>query len=58
MERTGAEFGVMLRAGKNRVGLSQDDDAVTAELADGSRLPSRYLVGCDGGLMDFEDVSR
>jgi 2-polyprenyl-6-methoxyphenol hydroxylase-like FAD-dependent oxidoreductase len=22
---------------------------MTAELADGTRLPSRYLVGCDGG---------
>ena len=31
------------------VGLSQDDDGVTVELADGTRLRSRYLVGCDGG---------
>ncbi len=31
------------------VGLSQDNDGVTAELADGTHLRSRYLVGCDGG---------
>jgi 2-polyprenyl-6-methoxyphenol hydroxylase-like FAD-dependent oxidoreductase len=31
------------------VGLSQDADGVTVELADGTQLRSRYLVGCDGG---------
>ncbi len=31
------------------VGLSQAEDGVTVELADGTRLRSRYLVGCDGG---------
>jgi 2-polyprenyl-6-methoxyphenol hydroxylase-like FAD-dependent oxidoreductase len=29
--------------------LSQDEDGVTAELADGTHLRARYLVGCDGG---------
>ena len=43
------ELGVQIRRGCELVGLSQDDEAVTAELADGSGLPSRYLVGCDGG---------
>jgi rifampicin monooxygenase len=43
------ELGVEIRRGCELVGLSQDDDGVTAELADGTRLRSRYLVGCDGG---------
>lgn len=44
-----AELGADLRRGCELVGLSQDDDGVTVELADGTRLRSRYLVGCDGG---------
>ncbi|MEU9111003.1 rifampin monooxygenase [Streptomyces sp. NPDC048483] len=43
------EAGAEIRRGCELVGLSQDDDGVTAELADGTRLRSRYLVGCDGG---------
>ena len=42
-------LGVEIRRGCELVGLSQDDDGVTAELADGELLRSRYLVGCDGG---------
>ena len=41
--------GVGIRRGCELTGLSQDADGVTAELADGTRLRSRYLVGCDGG---------
>ncbi|GAA0410181.1 rifampin monooxygenase [Microbispora corallina] len=44
-----AELGAEIRRGCELVGLTQDDDGVTAELADGTRLRSRYLVGCDGG---------
>ncbi|CAM5563758.1 Monooxygenase OS=Streptomyces tendae OX=1932 GN=GUR47_23705 PE=4 SV=1 [Streptomyces tendae] len=44
-----AELGAEIARGCELVGLSQDDQAVTAELADGTRLRSRYLVGCDGG---------
>src|ERR1700710_693510 len=44
-----SELGVPIRRGHERVGLSQDVEGVTAELADGSRLNGRYLVGCDGG---------
>jgi 2-polyprenyl-6-methoxyphenol hydroxylase-like FAD-dependent oxidoreductase len=44
-----AEAGAEIRRGRAVVGLSQDDDGVTVELADGARLRSRYLVGCDGG---------
>ncbi|MER5447581.1 rifampin monooxygenase [Streptomyces sp. NPDC002764] len=43
------EVGADLRRGWELVGLSQDEHGVTAELADGTRLRSRYLVGCDGG---------
>ncbi|MDO0917712.1 rifampin monooxygenase [Streptomyces sp. DT2A-34] len=43
------ELGADVRRGCELVGLSQDQDGVSAELADGTRLRSRYLVGCDGG---------
>ncbi len=43
------ELGAEIRRSCELVGLSQDDDGVTAELADGTRLRARYLVGCDGG---------
>jgi rifampicin monooxygenase len=43
------ELGAEPRRGCELVGLSQDDHGVTAELADGTQLRSRYLVGCDGG---------
>ncbi|MFF9913014.1 rifampin monooxygenase [Streptomyces sp. NPDC013457] len=43
------ELGAEIRRGCELVGLSQDEDGVTVELAGGDRLRSRYLVGCDGG---------
>ncbi|MEV4462318.1 rifampin monooxygenase [Micromonospora echinofusca] len=43
------ELGAEVRRGCELVGLSQDAEGVNAELADGTRLRSRYLVGCDGG---------
>ena len=43
------EAGVEIRRSSELVGLSQDETGVTAELADGTRLRSRHLVGCDGG---------
>jgi rifampicin monooxygenase len=43
------ELGVEIRRGCELVGLRQDEDGVTVELADGTRLRSRYVVGCDGG---------
>jgi 2-polyprenyl-6-methoxyphenol hydroxylase-like FAD-dependent oxidoreductase len=43
------EVGADIQRGCELVGLSQDDHGVTAELGDGTRLRSRYLVGCDGG---------
>ncbi|MEV6755218.1 rifampin monooxygenase [Streptomyces sp. NPDC051214] len=43
------ELGTDIRRGCEVVGLSQDEEGVRAELADGTHLRSRYLVGCDGG---------
>ncbi|MGY0068226.1 rifampin monooxygenase [Streptomyces sp. QTS137] len=44
-------LGTEIRRGCELVGLSQDEDGVSVELAGGggTRLRSRYLVGCDGG---------
>src|ERR1039457_3784194 len=44
-----ADHRAEIRRGCRLAGLSQDEDGVTAELADGTQLRSRYLVGCDGG---------
>jgi rifampicin monooxygenase len=47
-ERAG-ELGAEIRRGHEVTGVEQDTDGVTVELADGARLRSRWLVGCDGG---------
>ncbi|MFJ3793372.1 FAD-dependent monooxygenase [Kitasatospora sp. NPDC090091] len=44
-----AELGAEIRRGCELVGLAQDEEGVDVELADGTRLRARYLVGCDGG---------
>ncbi|MFI8526144.1 rifampin monooxygenase [Promicromonospora sukumoe] len=43
------ELGVEVRYGHEVAGIGQDDDGVHVDLADGTRLDTRYLVGCDGG---------
>ncbi|PSJ30112.1 FAD-dependent oxidoreductase [Streptosporangium nondiastaticum] len=43
------ELGAEIRRGVAVTGLSQNEEGVTVELAEGTRLRSRYLVGCDGG---------
>ncbi|MCX4092942.1 rifampin monooxygenase [Nocardia sp. alder85J] len=43
------ELGAEIRRGSEVTGVTQDEQGVTTELADGSTLRSRYLVGCDGG---------
>ena len=43
------ELGVEVRRGCELVGLVQDADGVSAELADGRQIRARHLVGCDGG---------
>ncbi|MFF1635630.1 rifampin monooxygenase [Leifsonia sp. NPDC058248] len=43
------ELGAEVRRGSEVTGIEQDDDGVNVELADGIRMRSRWLVGCDGG---------
>ncbi|MEU6741460.1 rifampin monooxygenase [Streptosporangium sandarakinum] len=49
LEEHAIELGAQVRRGRVVTGFEQDDEGVTVELADGERLRSRYLVGCDGG---------
>ncbi|QQQ79814.1 rifampin monooxygenase [Saccharothrix sp. 6-C] len=49
-------LGAEIRRGAELVGLAQDDDGVTATLADGARLRTRYLVGCDGGRSTVREL--
>ncbi|MEW2415533.1 rifampin monooxygenase [Streptomyces sp. NPDC046866] len=49
LEERALELGARIRRGSEVVGLGQDEDGVDVLLADGTRLRSRYLVGCDGG---------
>ncbi|GAA4557835.1 rifampin monooxygenase [Pseudonocardia xishanensis] len=44
-----AEVGAEVRRGCEVVGLAQDADGVTVDLADGTSLRARHLVGGDGG---------
>ncbi|MFF2557754.1 rifampin monooxygenase [Nocardia sp. NPDC058058] len=44
-----AELGVDIRRGSELIGFDQDAEGVDVDLADGTRLRSRYLIGCDGG---------
>ncbi|QKW38022.1 rifampin monooxygenase [Actinomadura sp. NAK00032] len=48
LEERAVELGAQVRHGCAVAGLEQDGEGVTVELADGERLRSRYLVGCDG----------
>jgi rifampicin monooxygenase len=49
LEEHAADSGARIRRGCAVVGVSEDDDGVTAALADGTEVRARYLVGCDGG---------
>ncbi|GIF20564.1 2-polyprenyl-6-methoxyphenol hydroxylase-like FAD-dependent oxidoreductase [Actinoplanes tereljensis] len=49
LEEHAIELGAQVRHGGVLIGLEQDQEGVTVELAGGERLRSRYLVGCDGG---------
>ncbi|MFI0898794.1 FAD-dependent monooxygenase [Streptomyces sp. NPDC020983] len=42
-------LGTAIRFGSEVTTVGQDEDGVTVGLADGTRLRSRYAVGCDGG---------
>ncbi|MFQ6394432.1 rifampin monooxygenase [Nocardia sp. KC 131] len=50
------ELGAQVRRGCAVAGFEQDDEGVTVELADGERLRSRYLVGCDGGRSTVREL--
>ncbi|MFD3446358.1 FAD-dependent monooxygenase [Microbacteriaceae bacterium 4G12] len=43
------ELGAVVRRGAEVTGIEQDEGGVAVELADGTRLRSDWLVGCDGG---------
>ncbi|NUP74578.1 MAG: rifampin monooxygenase [Sinomonas sp.] len=43
------ELGAQIHRGSEVTAVEQDEEGVTVELADGARLSSRWLVGCDGG---------
>ncbi|WP_374251224.1 rifampin monooxygenase [Micromonospora sp. R77] len=49
LEEHALDLGAQVRHGAAVTGLAQDGDGVTVELADGEKLRTRYLVGCDGG---------
>ncbi|WP_211371803.1 rifampin monooxygenase [Marilutibacter maris] len=51
------ELGASIRRGCELVGLEQDEDGVSVELADGGRLRARYLAGCDGGRSTVRKLS-
>ncbi|UGT55688.1 FAD-dependent monooxygenase [Nocardia asteroides] len=48
LEAHAVERGAQVRRGCAVTGFEQDGDGVSVEFADGQRLRSRYLVGCDG----------
>ncbi|MBT2533359.1 rifampin monooxygenase [Arthrobacter sp. ISL-48] len=49
LEERAGELGAQIRRGCEVTGVEQDEDGVNVELADGTSLRSRWLVGCDGG---------
>ncbi|MFD5651277.1 FAD-dependent monooxygenase [Streptomyces sp. NPDC127039] len=49
LEEHAVDLGARVLHGGAVAGFEQDGEGVTVELADGRRLRSRYLVGCDGG---------
>ncbi|WP_295121661.1 FAD-dependent monooxygenase [uncultured Leifsonia sp.] len=49
LEERAIGLGAHYRRGAELVRFEQDAEGVDVELADGSRLRSRWLVGCDGG---------
>jgi 2-polyprenyl-6-methoxyphenol hydroxylase-like FAD-dependent oxidoreductase len=49
LEQHAVELGVEIRRDSEVLGLSQDGDGAQVELADGSRMSARFVVGCDGG---------
>ena len=48
LETRANDLGVPIVRGAEVVGLTQDDDGVTVECADGTTIRAKYVVGCDG----------
>jgi 2-polyprenyl-6-methoxyphenol hydroxylase-like FAD-dependent oxidoreductase len=60
LDERARELGAEIRRGHEVVGLSQDEDMVTAEVRgpDGQdRMTARYLVGCDGASSRVRDLA-
>ncbi|MGI5182942.1 rifampin monooxygenase [Dactylosporangium sp. CA-152071] len=51
------DLGADIRRGREVVGVAQDPDGVTVDLADGTRHTARFLVGCDGGRSTVRRLS-
>ncbi|MBU4464757.1 MAG: rifampin monooxygenase [Actinobacteria bacterium] len=49
LEEHATELGARIRRGAEVATITQDEDAVTVDLVDDTRLRARWLVGCDGG---------
>src|SRR6266540_1767686 len=61
LDERASELGADIRRGLEVVGLSQDDDTVTADVRgpDGQdRVTARYLVGCDGAYSRGRQKAR
>ena len=52
------ELGVEVVRGAEVVGLTQDDDGVTVECADGDTVAPNYVVGCDGAHSTVRRLAR
>ncbi len=60
LDEHAGELGADIRRGHEVIGLSQDDDTVTADVRgpDGPyRVTARYLVGCDGAYSRVRDMA-
>lgn len=60
LDERARELGADVRRGQEIVGVSQDEDTVTADVhgPDGRyQVSARYLVGCDGGRSSVRDLA-
>jgi 2-polyprenyl-6-methoxyphenol hydroxylase-like FAD-dependent oxidoreductase len=49
LEEHASELGALIMRGAELTAVEQDKDGVSVELADGTSLRSKWVVGCDGG---------